>query len=42
MLTKLAIALVAALSIFASPVFAGPINHSASNGSAYDFQLDGR
>lgn len=42
MLTKLAITLVAALSIIASPVFAGPINHSAPNGSVYDFQLDGR
>ncbi len=37
-MTKLVLAAVAALSIIASPVLAGPID----NTQTYDFQLDGR
>jgi len=37
-MTKLVLAAVAALTIFASPVLASPIDNIPS----YDFQLDGR
>ena len=40
-MTKLVLAAIAALSIVASPVFAGPID-KAPTASSYDFQLDGR
>ena len=39
-MTKLVLAAIAALSIFASPVFAGPTDKAPT--SSYDFQLDGR
>ncbi len=39
-MTKLVLAAVAALSLIASPVLAGPIDHAQN--SSYDFQLDGR
>jgi hypothetical protein len=41
-MTKLILAAVAALSIFASPVLAAPWNDSASNSYQHDFQLQGR
>ncbi len=39
-MTKLVLAAVAAITIFASPVLAGPIDQAPN--SSYDFQLDGR
>ncbi len=41
-MTKLILAAVAALSIVASPVLAGPWDDSASNAYSHDFQLQGR
>lgn len=39
-MTKLILAAVAAVSIFASPVLASPSNNSTA--TSYDFQLQGR
>jgi len=39
---KFALAVIAALSIVASPVFAGPIDTSSPTAYANDFQLQGR
>ena len=41
-MTKLVLAAVAALSIFASPVFAGPYQPGPSISYNGDFQLQGR
>jgi len=41
-MTKLVIAVLAALSIFASPVLAGPTNDSSTAYYNGDFQLQGR
>jgi hypothetical protein len=41
-MTKLALAAIAALSILASPVLAGPIDPSAPTAYNGDFQLQGR
>ena len=41
-MTKLILAAVAALSIFASPVLAGPYEAGTSNSYNGDFQLQGR
>jgi hypothetical protein len=41
-MTKLVLAAIAALSIIASPVFAGPIDTSAPTSYNGDFQLQGR
>ena len=38
-MTKLILAAVAALSLFASPVLAGPWDHPTTS---YDFQMQGR
>ena len=39
---KLAFAVIAALSLIASPVLAGPSDDSQSNSYNHDFQLQGR
>ena len=41
-MTKLVLAAIAALSIFTSPVFAGPIDTSTPASYNGDFQLQGR
>ena len=41
-MTKFVLAAVAALSLIASPVFAGPIDTSAPTSYNGDFQLQGR
>ncbi len=41
-MTKLVITVFAALSIFASPVLAGPMSDTAPTGYTSDFQLQGR
>jgi hypothetical protein len=41
-MTKLVLAAIAALSIIASPVFAGPYDAGTSNSYNGDFQLQGR
>jgi hypothetical protein len=41
-MTKLVLAAVAALSLLASPVLAGPVGNSAPVQNSIDFQLQGR